>query len=607
MRRRSASAATLVIVVGADVDSRLLLRGRRRSSARSRDKFRAPAEEKGQSGFEELRRYIKQGGDFCKELSSILQERCEAETAYAKALGKLSGKLARASRDAVGTVGTAWQAAGLQMQQQAEAHRALAASLGEEVVKPLRQLSEAQHRIRKSVEAAVDKAGRGLSDWRHAQAKSKKASFAAARENERLQDSHLESGPTQHQPLHARLGHQLSDKETAKLQQKRRKAEECVKRADVEYWGCCVRAERSRLEWEAAVSRGGRCLRALDQDRLEAAAGLASRHLALLDQLAPRLLQSVARLREPVEAMDLQRDLRTTAALQGAGNPLPEQLLPDFYAEHVTLAMNRDRRKQALVKLLQLIRQDLERERRGKQGVEQLARALKASASDSGTGAGGGGSPGAADSGGESVADKLHHARSMLAYLEAARFKVQSALLELEGRPRAAHPLAPHISVSRDRAGMQHSVLKVPTWVRDESVELLAGSGSDWPGSVAVSVVNGCDDRGAGDGNSVRPADSDFDEFSSQGSDERDYECGLESEDPGITNGVSNGGIGGGGGGGAGKCRALYDYAAKLYDELNLAPGDVIRIHSKQADGWWLGELNGVVGIFPATYVEEIE
>jgi hypothetical protein len=29
----------------------------------------------GQSGFDELRRYMKQGGDFCKELSVILQER----------------------------------------------------------------------------------------------------------------------------------------------------------------------------------------------------------------------------------------------------------------------------------------------------------------------------------------------------------------------------------------------------------------------------------------------------------------------------------------------------------------------------------------------------
>jgi len=55
-----------------------------------------------------------------------------------------------------------------------------------------------------------------------------------------------------------------------------------------------------------------------------------------------------------------------------------------------------------------------------------------------------------------------------------------------------------------------------------------------------------------------------------------------------------------------GRCRALYSYAANMYDELSIQPGDVINIHDKQADGWWLGELDGTVGIFPATYVEEI-
>ena len=58
---------------------------------------------------------------------------------------------------------------------------------------------------------------------------------------------------------------------------------------------------------------------------------------------------------------------------------------------------------------------------------------------------------------------------------------------------------------------------------------------------------------------------------------------------------------------GLGRCRVLYDYAANLYDELSIKVGDVINIHDKQADGWWLGELRGQVGIFPATYVEEEE
>jgi nostrin len=55
-----------------------------------------------------------------------------------------------------------------------------------------------------------------------------------------------------------------------------------------------------------------------------------------------------------------------------------------------------------------------------------------------------------------------------------------------------------------------------------------------------------------------------------------------------------------------GRCKALYSYTPKLYDELELEPGDIIEIHTKQEDGWWLGKLNNNIGIFPATYVEEL-
>ena len=55
-----------------------------------------------------------------------------------------------------------------------------------------------------------------------------------------------------------------------------------------------------------------------------------------------------------------------------------------------------------------------------------------------------------------------------------------------------------------------------------------------------------------------------------------------------------------------GRCSAIYDYTANLDDELSIRVGDVISVHDKQADGWWLGALEGRVGIFPATYVEEL-
>lgn len=55
------------------------------------------------------------------------------------------------------------------------------------------------------------------------------------------------------------------------------------------------------------------------------------------------------------------------------------------------------------------------------------------------------------------------------------------------------------------------------------------------------------------------------DEFSSQGS-ERDYQSSVLSHyDPVLNNSPLCGGN---------RCKALYHYAANLYDELNLNPGE---------------------------------
>lgn len=55
----------------------------------------------------------------------------------------------------------------------------------------------------------------------------------------------------------------------------------------------------------------------------------------------------------------------------------------------------------------------------------------------------------------------LSQMRSMLLYLEAARYKVGGTLAEVEGSKRSKHPLSDHILVSRDKQGLQQSVLKV--------------------------------------------------------------------------------------------------------------------------------------------------
>ena len=57
--------------------------------------------------------------------------------------------------------------------------------------------------------------------------------------------------------------------------------------------------------------------------------------------------------------------------------------------------------------------------------------------------------------------------------------------------------------------------------------------------------------------------------------------------------------------------RALFDYVGQNEEELSFEEGAIINILRKDDgevdDGWWEGELNGGVGVFPSLLVEELE
>lgn len=60
--------------------------------------------------------------------------------------------------------------------------------------------------------------------------------------------------------------------------------------------------------------------------------------------------------------------------------------------------------------------------------------------------------------------------------------------------------------------------------------------------------------------------------------------------------------------GGAGLWAALYDYEARGEDELNLRRGQLVEVLSQDAavsgdEGWWAGQVQRRLGIFPANYV----
>ncbi|KAG0721050.1 F-BAR and double SH3 domains protein 2 [Chionoecetes opilio] len=56
-------------------------------------------------------------------------------------------------------------------------------------------------------------------------------------------------------------------------------------------------------------------------------------------------------------------------------------------------------------------------------------------------------------------------------------------------------------------------------------------------------------------------------------------------------------------------CRAVYDYEATCHEEITFSEGQIIHILKRAVhdvdDGWWEGEVDGQVGLFPSLVVEE--
>jgi len=56
-----------------------------------------------------------------------------------------------------------------------------------------------------------------------------------------------------------------------------------------------------------------------------------------------------------------------------------------------------------------------------------------------------------------------------------------------------------------------------------------------------------------------------------------------------------------------GQARAQFDYAGEAEGDLRFNAGDIINIlDESDPSGWWQGELNGAVGVFPCNFVQRI-
>ncbi|XP_022699103.1 nostrin-like isoform X3 [Varroa jacobsoni] len=571
----------------------------------------------GPNGFEELRKLVKHGSDFTKEVASVLSERSELETTYAKGLFKLAVKLNKVARDNIGSTANAWCNVSIQMEREAETHRALSLSLTEEVVKPLRNLCENQAKARKTMECQVDKKAKIVVDKRIDEAKLKRQAYIHQRDVERL---------------HGDIERTSSDKELVKIQAKKVRAEEALARADVLYYTSCLAAERSRQEWEASVYDCARNFELMERERLMGFVEAMQRYACSLALVGPSTAGCAERLERSIEKANPTGDIFEIVKRKGTAPNVPEQYLPDVFAEDLQNQMQLDRRKESLEKFLMMVMRDLEVERKGREGVENLARVFQETSKF-------GDEDAQAD-----VQEKLRQLKQTLAFLEATRYKLQCVLLSLGGQLRPSHPLSAHIEQHRDRQGHPQTILKIPSWIArgttTADLERTDSQNSDSSEGVHSGGSEGINRSGEGsdfeDGDEAFSDDGDAEPVSERMSENPIYDSAEQRDDVILRTDCtaslrshnskaepknqesSDHRVSPGSNGTSclresifTRCTVLYDYNASLSDELSLRQGDVVGVLRKSADGWWYGETmkGGTLrrGLFPATYVQEAD
>jgi len=436
----------------------------------------------GPNGWEELKKVIKGGTDFCKELSSLLQERVEVEQTYAKSLQKVSSRLAKLCKEASpdsskegslkpgatvtsdhgchrATVGGCWTRVAEEMEAEGEIHKSVANGIVDEIIKPIKSLVEAQCKAKKQIESGVDKKAKALADRRNEEAKSKKASFVATKENEKIVDQLKEAQGRNRSSS-------VTDKDIAKMETKVGKIAEGVVKSDAYYHESGQKAESARQDWESAIYKAAAQLQMLEEERISQCSGFLRKYSAFLAAFVP----SYTKLHESLSQLEISVNEDITASIQqkSTGANVPEQILLTPYACDLSNPMELERRTLNLQQWVDLLESDIARERKAKDGIQHLAQekpkrkfSLRSLVYTE--------TPSYADMDARAdVAQRLIQANATINFIEASQNKIQSTLDKINRTTVAQHWTTQYMDHGKDKLGFHQTILRVPYNVLQE-------------------------------------------------------------------------------------------------------------------------------------------
>ncbi|XP_057602973.1 nostrin isoform X2 [Hippopotamus amphibius kiboko] len=517
--------------------------------------------------YKNLKAFSQNGEDFCKQITSILQQRANLEINYAKGLQKLATKLSKTLQSTKkNCLVSAWAWVSEGMKSAADLHQKLGKAIELEAIKPAHHVLSAHEKKRKSLDNEVEKTTNlVISNWNQ-QIKAKKKLMVSTKKHEALfhlvESSKQITTEKEKQKINGSLHliyktNRILDRSyiradgqlngwrvnwNKKLLNKLKKSTEKLSKEDENYYQKNIASCSTRLKWENTLENFFQSILELEKERIQLLCNNLNQYSQHISVFGQTLTTCHTQIHCAVSKIDVENDIQALmeeTAVSSTENK-SEFLLTDYFEEDPKNAMSKERQVSSIKSKLSRLKKDIEKASRDQEGLERMLKAYSSHSSFSDT------------ESRKSTAALMDENNLKLDLLQANAYKLSSVLAELEQRPQANHACSNSIFKWKEK--QTHSSVKISRPFLTKRLE---------------DVVS----RASSGGQRIPSS-------------------------PSTASGVTQFGNG--------LCKALYSFQARQDDELNLEKGDIVTIHKKKDEGWWFGSLKGKQGHFPAAYVEEL-
>uniref|UniRef100_A0AAA9SX33 Nostrin n=1 Tax=Bos taurus TaxID=9913 RepID=A0AAA9SX33_BOVIN len=322
--------------------------------------------------YKNLKEFSQNGEDFCKQITSILQQRANLEINYAKGLQKLATKLSKTLQSAKkNCLVSAWAWVSEGMKSAGDLHQKLGKAIELEAIKPAHQVLSAHEKKRKSLENEVEKtANLVISNWNQ-QIKAKKKLMVSTKKHEAL--FHLVESSKQI----------TTEKEKQKLLNKLKKSTEKLSKEDENYYQKNVASCSTRLKWENTLENCFQSILELEKERIQLLCNNLNQYSQHISVFGQTLTTCHTQIHCAISKIDIEKDIQALmeeTTVSSTENK-SEFLLTDYFEEDPKNAMSKERQTSSIKSKLLRLQKDIEKASRDQEGLERMLRAYSSHSS----------------------------------------------------------------------------------------------------------------------------------------------------------------------------------------------------------------------------------